>query len=192
MTSANQQQTDAELIQAYTRGDEAAFEALVRRHLPAMYRFLTRMTNDAAVAEDLAQETFLKVWRHINRFDVTKPFTTWLYTIAKNTVLDYFKKKRAIPFSDIDGEMQDGESFAETLEDESPLVSVLLERAEAGEEVMTALAALPPTQRMAILLHDAEDLTFQEISEVSGEKLDTVKSRYRRGVLALKKKFLQE
>jgi len=123
---------------------------------------------------------------------VTKPFTTWLYTIAKNTVLDYFKKKRAIPFSDIDGEMQDGESFAETLEDESPLVSVLLERAEAGEEVMTALAALPPTQRMAILLHDAEDLTFQEISEVSGEKLDTVKSRYRRGVLALKKKFLQE
>jgi RNA polymerase sigma-70 factor (ECF subfamily) len=190
MTSAQIQPTDAELLEAYLRGNERSFELLVERHLPAMYRFFVRMTGDQAVAEDLAQETFLKVWRHIKRFDRTKSFTTWLYTIARNTVLDFFKKKRAIPFSEIDAEAGEGEAFAETLADESPLASVLLEKKEAGEEVQAALEKLPTAQRMAILLHDGDGLTFREIADVTDEPLDTVKSRYRRGVLALKKAFL--
>ncbi|MFZ2804397.1 MAG: sigma-70 family RNA polymerase sigma factor [Patescibacteria group bacterium] len=179
--------SDAELIEAYGHGDERSFELLVNRHLPAVYRFLLRMTADPHTAEDLTQETFLKAWRHLNRFDRSKSFSTWLFTIGKNTVLDFFKKKRAIPFSEIDaGNPDDTDGFESSLADLSPLPSDLAERAELGKRLEALLATLPPAQRMAIVLHETEGLTFREVADILGEPLDTVKSRHRRGMIALR------
>lgn len=192
MSATDSHPNDAQLVVAYRGGDERSFELLVRRHLPSIHRFLVRMTFDPAVAEDLTQETFLKAWRYLDRFDTAKPFTTWLYTIAKNTLLDFLKKKRAVPFSQLDSPEDTDQPFDETLEDQESLPSVLAERAELGKELSELLARLPEAQRLAVVLHETEELTFREIAEVTGDPLDTVKSRYRRGMLAMRKELLKK
>lgn len=89
---------DNEIIQEYLSGDEAAFSEIVKRHLKPVYNFIFRMVNDRDVTEDLTQITFVKAWKHLRRYDVRRNFRTWLFTIAKNTTFDYFKRKKKFRF----------------------------------------------------------------------------------------------
>ena len=90
--------TDEKLIEGSSEGDNAAFEKLLKRYLKSVYNFIYRLASDREVAEDLTQETFVKVWKNLRRFDQTKSFKVWIFTIAKNTAYDFLKKKKTIPF----------------------------------------------------------------------------------------------
>lgn len=177
------QPSDAELILLYRKGDENALATVIQRHVGSLYRFLYRMVNDAHLAEDLTQETFIKVWKHLARFDVSKSFKTWIFSIAKNVAIDELRKKRPL-IAQFDDE--DGIDPVDLLPDIQPLASEMMQRKETAEIMNGVLAELPPAIRSVVLLHDTEDMTFQEIADTVGEPMNTVKSRYRRAIALLR------
>lgn len=174
------------LIENYFKGDQKAFEALMHLYLKPIYNFAYWYSGDAAGAEDIAQEVFVKVWRNLKKFDHTKSFKTWIFAIAKNTALDFLKKKKAVPFSAFDN--KEGENIiTETLADPAPLPPELFARKELAQMLERAIASLAPKYREVLLLRYQEHLAFREIADVLHEPLDTVKSRYRRACIMVKK-----
>ena len=119
-----------------------------------------------------------------------KSFKTWIFSIAKNTAIDFLKKKKTIAFSEFENE--DGENtIMETLVDSSPLPSELLERSDLKGMLAKAMEKLSPKYRMVLFLRYNDHFTFREISESLNEPLDTVKSRHRRAVIMLKKNITE-
>lgn len=90
--------TDEQLIKNYLKGDDNSLEILIRRYLKPIYFFVYGYTKDEQKAEDIAQEVFVKIWKNLKKFDKNKNFKTWIFTIAKNTALDYLKKKKSCRF----------------------------------------------------------------------------------------------
>lgn len=178
--------SDQELIAAYLDGDRQSLDVLVGRYFRAIYGFVVRFAGNAEDAEDITQETFVKAWRHLKRFDRERNFKTWLFAIAKNTALDFVKKKKAVPFSAFEND--EGENpLLESLADISPLPHEMLERKEAGTVIKKVLENLSPKQRLGLVLRFNDDLTFRAIAERLAEPLHTVKSRNRRALTLLKK-----
>ncbi len=177
---------DQQVIKKYLRGDNKSLDVLVKKYLKIVYNFSFRYVTGEAEAEDLTQETFIRVWRNLNKFDTERNFKTWLLAIAQNVCLDYLKKKKAVPFSRFEGDNGDNLLF-ETLADEAPLVSELLENKDKTSWLAVALAKLSEKSRQVITLHHKEELTFKEIAEKLDEPIDTVKSRYRRALIDLRK-----
>src|SRR3989338_9557385 len=96
--------SDEKLAELYADGNESAFAVLIERHLPAVCGFARKYVGDADNAEDIAQETFVKVWKNIKTFDTKRNLRSWLFTIAKNTALDYLRQKENIPLSLLEDE----------------------------------------------------------------------------------------
>lgn len=180
--------TDEQLAANYLAGDEHALKALVERHLKPLYNFVYRFVGDAAAAEDIVQESFIKCWRNLKKFDSKKVFRTWLYQIAKNTAIDYLRKKQPGKLAALkDREGSEIPEPASVIADDRPLISTVLEREETAEEVREAVAKLALPYKIILDLYYNSDLNFREISEVLGEPLDTVKSRHFRAIAQLRK-----
>lgn len=185
--------SDQQLIADYLKGDEKALEVLVSRYLKPIYSLAYRYAGNVQDAEDVSQEIFVKAWRHLKKFDRRRNFKTWIFSIAKNTCLDFLKKTRTaaggqktIPFAELATE-DGGDFLAETIPDPSPLPQEALERAGLGETVAKAMEKLSPKQSLVLSLRYHNCFTFQEIAESLGESLNTVKSRHRRAILILKR-----
>lgn len=170
--------TDEALVAQYLSGDDRAFARLVERHSPSLYRFLARLTLDEAAADDLVQETFLRAWRNLARFDASRTFVPWLFAIARNVAFDSLRKRRAVLFSDLPEEPDEP--------DTEPLPDEIYARAESAERLQEALAQLPAERRAIVLMHDEEGFTFEEIGEALGKPMNTIKSHYRRALAALR------
>lgn len=156
--------TDQQLIVDYLKGDEKSLEVLIHRYLKPIYSFVYRYLNNKQEAEDITQDVFVKVWRNLKRFNRNKSFKTWIFSIAKNTSIDFLKKKKTIPFSEFENE--DGENtIMETLTDSSPLPSELLERSDLKEMLTKAMEKLSPKYRMVLFLRHNDHFTFREIAE---------------------------
>jgi RNA polymerase sigma-70 factor, ECF subfamily len=166
-------------------------QPLINQHLKSVYNYVYRIINDKNEAEDITQETFLKAWKSFKKFDPNKNFKTWLFTIARNTTFDYLRKRKNISFSRLDAPEGEGGSFSETIPDIEPLPDEMFERKELGKEVEKALSQIRQDFREIILLHYTEELTFDEISEVVGKPLNTVKSQHRRALSAIRKIILK-
>ncbi len=177
---------DHTLIKQYLKGDEASFEILVQKYMELMYRFVYRYANDAQTAEDITQEVFLKVWRNAKKIDKNKNFKSWLYTVAKNTALDFIKKKKAIPFSKFENE-QGKNYLTEKLVDNNLLPSKISEGLEFKHNFLIAIGSLSSKYQLVLTLYYYQYLNFREIAEVLKEPINTIKSRHRRGVILLKK-----
>lgn len=177
------EQTDAQLVASHLAGDDAALAALFERHLKPLYAFVRRFLGQDADAEDVAQEALVKAWRNLKKFDATRNFRTWLFSIARNTAIDYVRKRR--PSVSIDDDVE-GVTLAENLPDPEPLPSELLIREDLRQVLDEALRRLPALQRTMIFLRHNDHMTFEEIAEVVGEPTNTVKSRYRRALLKLR------
>lgn len=176
---------ETNLIKAYFKGDEAALETLIKQYLKLVYSFVYGYVGDVSEAEDITQEVFVKVWKNLKKFDKNKNFKTWLFSIAKNTVIDFLRKKKAIPFSYF--ETVDGENLIlNTLADESPSATDLFEQKNFNQLLNTAITKLSFEFRRVLFLRQ-EDLSFREMAKSLNEPLNTVKSRYRRAQIALKK-----
>lgn len=179
---------DKELISDFLNGDDKAFELLVQKYLSPLYNFIFQFIRDQHVAEDLVQETFIKVWKHIRRFDQKKSFKTWIFTIAKNTTFDYFKKKKSIPFSFFVDE--EGTDTVEAIDEDSLLPDEILERGEEILDLEKALEMIPELYRALLILAYREDFSLVEIASILNEPYNTIKSRHQRAIKLLKKAFL--
>lgn len=163
--------------------DTAVFDQLVARHLSGIHNFLTRLVGSDA-APDLAQETFLRAWRARHRLRPDSNLKAWLYAIARNAALDWLRRRRETPFSELD---TDTDAFADTIADPEPWPEALALRAEIAADLERALQTLPARYRSVVLLHDTEDLTFEAIGTALGLPMNTVKSQYRRALIHLRR-----
>ncbi len=178
--------SDEELIAAYLAGEETAFGELTNRHLRGVYSFALRLVGDASAAEDISQETFLKAWKSLKKYDVhSSKFKTWLLRIARNTAIDYLRKKKHVPLSAFENEAGSN-VLAETIADTEELAPQMLERLDDARELHATLEELNPKHREILLLYYTNDCTFEEIAAMLGEPTNTVKSRHRRALAALK------
>lgn len=184
--------SDEQLVWLYIkRKDERALEDLIKRYLPLIFAFARNYTGNQDNVADITQETFVKVWKNIERFDQSQSFKTWIFTIAKRTAIDWLKKKNALPFSAIQDEARD-DNFANSLADESPSIIERLAFQETSKKLSFALAQLPGAYNTVVNLRINDDLNFREIAERLKKPLNTVKSQYRRGISLLKKILLTD
>lgn len=179
---------DGVLVQRFLQGDESALTTLYEQHIPAVYAFLSRLAPKQIDLEDLTQIAFVKAWQHLKTFDQTKSFKTWIFTIAKNTLLDTLKKRQELHFTQLDPE--EGLSFEEQIPDTQPLILEELQRVDLEKDIDQLLGRLAWPQRLIITLHLFEDLTFQQIADMQQEPMDTVKTRYRRALLKLRQHMI--
>lgn len=181
------EQPDEQLVEAYLAGDQEVFSFLVDRYMKHLYNFVMQFVRDQNAAEDIVQETFVKAWKYLSRFDQNKSFKTWIFAIAKNTTYDYLKKKKTLPFSLFENE--EGENALENTPAENDHPEDILDREATKEELEIKLAALAPLYRTILTLHYQEDFSLHEISKILDEPYNTVKSRHQRALQSLKKSF---
>ncbi|MGC9602926.1 MAG: sigma-70 family RNA polymerase sigma factor [Minisyncoccia bacterium] len=177
--------SDEHIIKLYLEGQRDFLGVLINRYIDHIYNFIFRFVRDRGRAEDLTQETFIKVWKNLHRFDPERKFKTWLFQIARNTTLDFLRKKKSINFSELEGE--DGEIFE--VADSGPTPHEIFEKKEAGIMIQEILDELPPKYSSVLVLYYQNQLNFREIAELSNESVDTIKSRHRRAISLVKKKI---
>jgi RNA polymerase sigma-70 factor (ECF subfamily) len=174
------QATDHDLIALASSGSEKAYRELLDRYQRPVFSLIYRMVRDREQAEDLAQETFVKVFNHIDSFNPKYKFSSWIFKIASNLTIDALRKK------DLNTVSLDGSRHASTPDeidatritvesrDENP--EEFLEAKELGQEIESAIGRLRPEYRTAILLRHVEGRPYEEIAEIMGIPLGTVKT----------------
>jgi RNA polymerase sigma-70 factor (ECF subfamily) len=174
---------DAELVKRCLAADAAAWEALLQTHTRKIYNLCYRFTGRPAESEDLTQEVFIKVFQTLRTFDATQgSFGTWLSRVARNHLVDHYRRtKKDRITSSLDDELATFE------EKPSPEVEPVaqLETRERRELLQRGLERLSPDLREAVVLRDLQDLDYDEIAQVLGVPVGTVKSRINRGRLEL-------
>jgi RNA polymerase sigma-70 factor (ECF subfamily) len=184
--------TDEQLIRLAAKKNNGALEALVARYIKVIYRFVYKYAQNQADAEDITQEVFIKVWKNLNKFNHTKKFRPWLYEIAKNTSLDFLKKKKPIPFSRLtlttDNSLEQLNNIKNNTV-ESP--AVMVEQSFLANKLSSVIKMLSPKYAEIISLYHEQELNFREIAKIKHESINTVKSRYRRALLLVKKIILE-
>jgi RNA polymerase sigma-70 factor (ECF subfamily) len=175
-------EADEVLLQAYRAGDVRAFERLVARHEKPVWNFIRRFVHDAATAEDLLQEVFLRVVKSADEWRGAAKFSTWLYTIARNLTIDHARRAVHRNAASLDAERDGGESTT-TLHDRIASTDrradeVATDR-ETKRRIDDAVAALPAEQREVFLMREVMEMPFAEIAAAVGASEPTVKSRMR-------------
>jgi RNA polymerase sigma-70 factor, ECF subfamily len=160
-------QPDHGVLRKAQRGDERAFTLIVRAYETPVYNYVLRLVGDRALAEDLTQEVFLRVFQGLPKFSLRSKFTTWLFQVTKNRVLDELRASERRP------------RLTVALEDVPPLevVDAPFERVEAMDAVWRSVGDLTPDLKMALLLRDVVGLSYTEIADSLEITLATVKWR---------------
>jgi len=186
--------SDEQLMLAFRRGEASAFEALVQRHRGPVFNFIFRSTGHMARAEDLLQETWLKVIRGADEYEPRARFTTWLYTIARNLCVDSARKERFREVVPLEAQVRgDGadEPVAEWFPDGRPAPDRAAHNARLRPLLEQALMSLPKDQREVLVLREYSGVPFKDIAAVVGISENTVKSRMRYALEALRKRLLE-
>ncbi|CAM3494613.1 RNA polymerase sigma-70 factor (ECF subfamily) [Salinibacter ruber] len=184
------QPTDEELVSAYLdESDEQAFRQLVERHQDRIFGYLMGMVKDRAVANDLFQETFERVIKAMHgergSYDRQGQWLSWVMSIARNAAIDHTRKQKK--WTDVPQDEDDGRSFWDTLEDDSPYADEQLHRAEQREWLDEHIEQLAPEQKEVLLLRQETDLTFREIAELQDVSINTALGRMRYALKNLRK-----
>ena len=178
------------LIRAIQSGDMASFDELVLKHKDRLFNLVYWFLGDYQDTNDCAQETFIKVFKSIKKFRFESAFSTWLYRIAINTCKNRIKsssyrwKKKTVSLETPNGS-KNGNPLTEVVNG-SPTPVVALEKKEKWMRIHKAINSLPEEQNQVVVLRDIQGLSYQDISDITGLNLGTVKSRLARGRLALK------
>ena len=186
----DKQTPNEELVARVVEGDEYAFQILVNRHQASVLNLIYRFIGDRSKSEDLAQETFFQVWRAVKSYQRKSKFTTWLYRICVNLCLNEIKsaqRKKWLQFFQNAPESKHPEN--ETLFDGSPNPEDLLLARERNLQITNALQALPENQRIAVILKRYDDLSYEEISRITGCSVSAVESLLVRAKRTLQKKL---
>ena len=175
-------ESDSDVVAAYLAGERRAFETLVDRYQRRLLNFVYRTIGDRERAEDLVQEVFIRVHRHLHRFDQSKKFSTWIYTIASNLAKNELRNRSRNPlvlFQTIRKD-QDGDQRPLQFEDAHSRPDDLFRKRHLRELVSWAVAQLPEHHRIVFVLRELEGKTYEEIAEITDCNLGTVKSRLNR------------
>jgi len=174
---------DLDLVKRCLRGENLAWEQMLRSHTRKIYNLCYRFTGRTTEAEDLTQEVFVKVFQTLRTYDVAQgTFSTWLNRVARNHLVDHYRRTRKDRVTDsLEDELSglEDKSGGET----GPMAE--LEARERRELLQAALEKLSPEMREAVILRDFQDLDYREISDILGVPEGTVKSRINRGRLEL-------
>jgi RNA polymerase sigma-70 factor (ECF subfamily) len=176
---------DTEIAQL-RRGDLDALSSLLTRYQNRLYRYLLRMVRQPAEAEDLFQQTWLRVAEKIHSYDQRRNFEAWLFTLARNLAIDHLRRLRPESLDEPSGNDASGESAAARLvSHDTPALDRVLAR-ERSSRLSDALEMLPVVQREVLTLRFEEEMKLEEIAEILGTPLSTVKTRLRRALERLR------
>jgi RNA polymerase sigma-70 factor (ECF subfamily) len=167
---------DHAYVQATLRGDLRAFEALVERHRDVVVRVAARIVGREE-AEDVSQDAFLRAFHRLPRFRADASFRAWLLQIAHNAAIDHLRRVGAARTEDLEVETEGGRTFEKPLASRSPTPEQETERGERRAEIEEVVCRLQPAYRELIVLRHSHDLSYDEIAEVTGLPLGTVKNR---------------
>lgn len=188
---------DEELFERFRRGEKTAFEVLLRRHRATLFTFVLRTlgTGDRARAEDVVQDTFIRVLRGAAEWQQRAKFSTWLFTIARNLCLDAMRRDRHRRAESLDapagGETDDsGRALGETLEGTQAGPERLASNARLRPVIEAALAKLPAEQREVFVLREHAGMPFKDIAEITKVSENTVKSRMRYALESLRRNLV--
>jgi RNA polymerase sigma-70 factor (ECF subfamily) len=173
----------AGLIQAHLAGDPKAFRSLVARFQGRLLNFIYRMIGDRERAEDLVQEAFVRVHRHLHRFDPTRKFSTWVYTIASNLAKNELRNRSRSPlvlFSSLRDKLRDEPLVPVQYEDVHSRADDMFQDRDLRELVEQTVSRLSPRHREVFVLRELEGKSYEEIAEVMHCNIGTVKSRLNR------------
>ena len=169
---------DEALMLAYASGQAAAFEQLYARHSQRLWRYFFRNTGNAALADDLAQDTWFAVVDAAPRYQPSAKFSTWAFTLAHHKLVDHWRSHKA--HTSLEEETAEGMTLAETLFAHSGFNPEQLQgRKDLARTLLDALAQLPPEQREAFLLQAEADMSVADIAAATHTSLETAKSRLR-------------
>jgi len=173
---------DSSLVRRYLDGERFAFQELVERYQERLLNFIYRTIGDRDRAEDLVQETFVRVYRHLHRFDQTKKFSTWAYTIASNLAKNELRNRSRTPLVLFQAMRKSWDADHRPLEFEDSTYAPddLFRKRNLRATVEAAVSELPEHHRVVFVLREMEGKTYEEISEITGVTLGTVKSRLNR------------
>lgn len=173
---------DSRVVQAFLGGDARGFTALVVRYQTRLLNFIYRTIGDRERAEDLVQEVFVRVHRHLHRFDQSKKFSTWIYTIASNLAKNELRNRSRNPLVLFQTIKKQWEADHRPLqfEDPSSRPDDLYRKRHLRELVEGSVAQLPEHHRVVFVLRELEGKSYEEIAEITGCNLGTVKSRLNR------------
>lgn len=181
------QETDEEIIELYQGGSEEIFKDLIEKYTPLIFNFTAHIIGKKE-APDIVQEVFIKVWKNLKKFDPKKAsFKTWIFTIAKNSAIDFLKKRKNISFSDLENE--ENPNFSENIPDEELLPDQALQKLQDSDLLNKLLDELPVHYRTILTLHYKEGMTFEEVGKILNKPQNTVKSYHHRAILELRKRL---
>jgi RNA polymerase sigma-70 factor (ECF subfamily) len=182
LQSPLKQLDDSGVVAAFLAGERRAFNELVERYQNRLLNFVYRTTGDRERAEDLVQETFIRVYRHLHRFDQSKKFSTWVYTIASNLAKNELRNRSRNPLVlfQMFRKGDDGDSRPLEWEDNTYRPDDLFRKRHLKSMVDSAVDQLPEHHRTVFMLREMEGKTYEEIADITGANLGTVKSRLNR------------
>jgi RNA polymerase sigma-70 factor (ECF subfamily) len=176
--------SDEELMLGYRDGDASAFDSLYARHKGGIYRYLLRQCRDAAVAEELFQDVWMNLVRARARYSVQAKFTTYLYRLAHNRLIDHYRKHAhaaAVSFDD-----EGGEALLEVPDERERPADDTLDAKRRAARLLELIDTLPPAQREAFLLQQEGGMSVEAIARATGVTRETAKSRLRYALARLR------
>lgn len=187
MSPANHE--DAELVRKSLTGDQRACRDLVLRYQRPVFSVLMRVVRRAEDAEDLAQETFVRMFRALDRYDPERPFTAWLFTIATRLAIDHLRRRRVQTVSLTVTQPGSTEERDIDVEDPGLKPDEVTSNAEEERSTQDLIDSLPEHYRIVVLLRHQQDLSYEEIAQALNLPLGTVKARIHRARELLKKRI---
>jgi RNA polymerase sigma factor (sigma-70 family) len=176
--------SDEELMLVYRDGEAGAFDVLYARHKGGLYRYLLRQCRDAAVAEELFQDVWMNLIRARAAYTVQAKFTTYLYRLAHNRLIDHYRKNAQAVMSSFEDE--DGETLDEVADEREPAPDAGLDARRQAQHLLALISALPDAQRAAFLMQQEGGMSVEEIAQATGVTRETAKSRLRYAMAKLR------
>jgi RNA polymerase sigma-70 factor (ECF subfamily) len=177
---------DADLIRRCLAGDQKAYRDLVRRYQRPVFSVVVRMVRRAEDAEDITQETFVRMFRALDRYDPERPFTAWLFTIASRLAIDHLRRRRVQTVSLSQSEPGSSEEHTIDVEDHGLKPDEVTSHHEEEKRSQDLIDSLPEHYRIVVLLRHQQDLSYEEIADALNLPLGTVKARIHRARALLK------
>lgn len=174
---------DKKLIQQYLKGDSKSLDVLITRYFKQIYGFVYKNVGNVAEAEDITQEVFIKIWKNIKKFDKKRSFRPWIFQIAKNTSIDFLRKKKSIPFSKFENEKGQNSLVDNIVAAPLNLIGKISDK----KTILAAMQNLTDKEQRVINMRHNDGMSFREIAETFQESVNTVKSRYRRSLMNLRR-----
>ncbi len=173
--------SDKEIIEKYLSGDVESFELLIRKYEEGIYRYCFRFTGNYEDAQDMAQQTFIKVFENIEKVDLENSLKSWIYTIATNLCRTLYRKKKEVNFSELEGSETEDEGSSENyFKDESIDVQKEVEQKELKENLKNILDKMPEKYRAVLNLYYIEEFSYEEIAEMIEIPINTVRTHLKR------------